>query len=95
MAQDAVASGRDDEYWVIPTAQRDPVKATKLARLMQDHGLEVRLRADKSAYLLPTRQPFVKFADEMLDPSVIRRCARSRGPASSRPTTWPRGPCRC
>jgi hypothetical protein len=67
MAQDAVASGRDDEFWIIPTAQRNPVKATKLARLMQDHGLEVRLKADRSAYLLPTRHPFVKFADEMLD----------------------------
>ena len=66
MAQDAVASGRDDEFWIIPTVQRNPVKATKLARLMQDHGLEVRMKDDKSAYLLPTRHPFVKFADEML-----------------------------
>lgn len=66
MAQDAVASGADDEYWVIPTTQRNPVKATKLARLMQDHGLELRMKADKSAYLIPTKQPFVKFADEML-----------------------------
>lgn len=67
MALDAVASGKDDEFWVIPIAQRNPVKATKLARLMQDHGLEVRMKADKSAYLIPTTHPFVKFADEMLD----------------------------
>ena len=65
MAQEAVAAGKPGEYWVIPAEQHDAVAAAKLAHLMREHGLEVMV-ARNGDFLVPTAQPYGKFATEML-----------------------------
>jgi hypothetical protein len=67
MAMHAVESAAAREYWRIPVEdQRDPIVAMKLARLMADHGVEVRVSEDKKLYLIPTAQPYGRFVDEMM-----------------------------
>jgi hypothetical protein len=67
MAGQAVRSADAATFWRIPAEdQRDPVTASRLAALMLEHGVEVRLSADKKNYLIATAQPYGRFADEML-----------------------------
>jgi hypothetical protein len=67
MSAEAVRTADPSEYWRIPLDdQRDPVVASRLAALMLEHGLEVKLAKDGKAFLLPTAQPYGRFADEML-----------------------------
>jgi zinc carboxypeptidase len=67
MANDAIKSADHDEYWRIPIeGQRDPVVATRLANLMLEHGVEMRLSGDKKSFLIATAQPYGRFADEMM-----------------------------
>src|SRR5262249_5717996 len=67
MADEAISTANANEYWRIPTDdQRDPIMAARLAALMLDHGVEVRMAADKRSFLIPTAQPYGRFADEML-----------------------------
>ena len=67
MAENAMATADPAEFWRIPIeGQRDPVTATRLAALMLEHGLDVRLAGDKKSFLIPTSQPYGRFADEML-----------------------------
>jgi hypothetical protein len=67
MAAQAVASGSPDEYYRIPRyGQRDPVAAARLADLMREHGVEVRLATDGQSFLIPTAQPYARFVAEML-----------------------------
>jgi hypothetical protein len=67
MALQAVQSADAREYWRIPVGeQRDPVTATRLAALMLEHGVEVRLSGDKRSFLIPTAQPYDRFVEEMM-----------------------------
>jgi hypothetical protein len=67
MAEEAVASAPADEAWRIPVEdQRDRFTAMELASLMLEHGVEVRLSADKKSFLIPTAQPYGRFVDEMM-----------------------------
>jgi Zinc carboxypeptidase len=67
MATHAVESADAAEYWRIPIDdQRDPVRATRLAALMIEHGAEVRLSGDKKSFLIGTAQPYGRFVDEMM-----------------------------
>ncbi|HEX7286580.1 MAG TPA: M14 family metallopeptidase [Candidatus Angelobacter sp.] len=67
MAAAAINSADPSEYWRIPMeGQRDPVVATRLAALMLEHGVEVRLAGDKKSFLIATAQPYGRFADEMM-----------------------------
>jgi hypothetical protein len=67
MAMHAVESADAQEYWRIPIdGQRDPITATRLAALMLEHGVEVRLSGDKKAFLIPTAQPYDRFVEEMM-----------------------------
>jgi hypothetical protein len=67
MANEAIHTADPSEFWRIPLDdQRDPVVASRLAALMLEHGLDVRLSKDGKNFLLPTAQPYGRFADEML-----------------------------
>src|SRR5215468_10582556 len=65
MATEAVTSADKDEFWRIPmTDQPDPMRASRLAALMLEHGVEV--KSDKSAFLIPLAQPYGRFVEEMM-----------------------------
>ena len=67
MANQAVQTADSNEAWRIPLQnQRDPVTASRLAALMLEHGVEVRLSADKKTFLIATAQPYGRFVEEML-----------------------------
>src|SRR5215831_12786935 len=51
MATQAVTSADASEFWRIPIEdQRDPITATRLAALMIEHGVEVKLSGDKRSF---------------------------------------------
>ena len=67
MAEHAVDSADPAQVWRIPMdGQRDPVTATRLAALMLEHGVEVKLSADKRSFLIPLAQPYGRFVEEMM-----------------------------
>jgi hypothetical protein len=67
MAMHAVDSADAAEFWRIPIDdQRDPIRATRLASLLAEHGVEVRLAGDKKSFLVPAGQPFSRFVEEMM-----------------------------
>jgi hypothetical protein len=66
MALQAIEAGKPDEFFRIPTEQRDPVTAARLAHLMREHNVEVSVAGDGKAFLIPTAQPYGKFVSEML-----------------------------
>jgi hypothetical protein len=67
MANQAMQTADASEYWRIPIDdQRDPITATRLAALMVEHGVEVKLAGDKKSFLIATAQPYGRFAEEML-----------------------------
>ena len=67
MAEEAIASAPRNEYWRIPIyEQRDPVAATRLAALLLEHGVEVRLASDRKQFLIAREQPYGRFVDEMM-----------------------------
>ena len=67
MANQAIQTANADEYWRIPLDdQRDPITATRLAALMMEHGVEVRLAGDKKSFLIATAQPYGRFVEEMM-----------------------------
>ena len=81
MAQHAVDSADAAACWRIPLdGQRDPVTAARLAALLLEHGVEVRLSADKKAFLIPLAQPYGRFVDEMMG---IQRYPEVRPAANS------------
>jgi hypothetical protein len=57
------AFGAGDAYR-IPAAQRDHPTALRLARLMEEHGVEVKV-ADNGDVWIPLAQPYGKFVNEM------------------------------
>jgi hypothetical protein len=67
MAEEAVASAPPNEAWRIPVEdQRDRFTAMRLVSLMLEHGVEVRLSADKKSFLIPSAQPYGRFVNEMM-----------------------------
>ena len=67
MATEAIKTADPTEFWKIPIQeQRDPIVATRLAALMIEHGVEVRLSGDKKSFLIARSQPYGRFVDEML-----------------------------
>src|SRR5258707_11164450 len=67
MAAEAIRSADHNEFWRIPVEdQRDAVVAARLAALMIEHGVEVRLSGDKKSFLIPTAQPYSRFVEEMM-----------------------------
>jgi zinc carboxypeptidase len=67
MASDAIKSAEHSEYWRIPIqGQRDPVMAIRLANLMLEHGVEVRVPEKDPSFLIPMAQPYGRFVDEMM-----------------------------
>jgi len=67
MASHAVESAGSAIVWRIPIEdQRDPVTATRLAALLLEHGVEVRLSADRKSFLVALAQPYGRFVEEML-----------------------------
>lgn len=67
MANEAIKTADANQYWSIPIeGQRDPITATRLAALMLEHGVEVRLADDKKSFLIATAQPYGRFVEEMM-----------------------------
>ena len=67
MAEEATASADKSEYWRIPLqGQRDPVVAIRLASLMLEHGVEVRVPDKDPGFLIPLAQPYGRFVEEMM-----------------------------
>ena len=67
MAGQAVQTADANQFWRIPIDdQRDPITATRLAALMLEHGVEVRLAGDKKSFLIATAQPYGRFVEEMM-----------------------------
>ena len=61
----AVAAFGANDAYRIPAAQRDHPTALRLARLMEEHGVEVRA-ADNGDVWIPLAQPYGRFVNEML-----------------------------
>ncbi|MGA2098492.1 MAG: M14 metallopeptidase family protein [Candidatus Acidiferrum sp.] len=67
MATQAIQTADPQVCWRIPIEdQRDPVVAARLAALLIEHGVEVRINSDAKLYLVPTAQPYGRFVDEMM-----------------------------
>jgi hypothetical protein len=66
MALEQVKAGRPDQYWRIPRSQYDSPTAAKLAFLLREHAIEVMVSADGKDFLVPTAQPYGKFAGTLL-----------------------------
>ena len=66
MAEQAIDSGVGGQWWTIPVDQHDPAAARHLVALMLEHGVEVRLSADRQTFLIPSRQPYDRFVEEMM-----------------------------
>ncbi|HXZ18958.1 MAG TPA: M14 metallopeptidase family protein [Candidatus Acidoferrales bacterium] len=81
MSKHAVESADSAEFWRIPIEdQSDPVRATRLAALLSEHGVEVHLSVDKKSFLVPLAQPYGRFVDEMMG---IQRYPEVRPAANS------------
>ncbi len=84
MAQTSIQAGDPALFYRLPTAQRDPVAAARLAHLMAENGAEVRVAKD-GAYLLPTAQPLGRFVKEMLEPQRYPETRPAAGVAPMAP----------
>jgi hypothetical protein len=65
-ARAAIATFGLREAYRIPADQRDPAQARRLAKLMQEHGVEVLASANGDVWI-PLAQPYGRFVREMLD----------------------------
>lgn len=89
MAREQIAAGQPDEYWRIPRDQRDPVAAARLAHLLDENGVDVLVTP--SEFLVPTAQPYGKFAAELLGTQRYPEVRTTPGGPILRPydvTTW-------
>jgi hypothetical protein len=64
-ARASIATFGSKDAWRIPAGQRDPATAARLAALMAEHNVEVRMAADGDVYI-PLAQPYGRFVNEML-----------------------------
>jgi hypothetical protein len=65
-AQAAIASFGPREAFRVPADQRDPAQAQRLAKLMQEHGVEVQAATNGDVWI-PLAQPYGNFVKEMLE----------------------------
>jgi len=65
-ARAAVAGFEPRQAFRIPSRQRDPAQALRLAGLLQQHGVEVELGHNGDIWV-PLAQPYGRFVEEMLD----------------------------
>lgn len=89
MAREQIAAGRADEFWRIARDQRDAVGAARLAHLLDENGVEVLVTP--SEFLVPTSQPYGKFATELLGTQRYPEVRTTAGGPILRPydvTTW-------
>lgn len=89
MAREQIAAGKPNEFWRIPRDQRDPVTAARLAHLLDDNAVQV--LATASAFLVPTAQPYGKYAGELLGTQRYPEVRLVPGGPILRPydvTTW-------
>jgi hypothetical protein len=63
-ARASIAAARPNEAYRIPIGQRDRATAILLAKLMADHGVEVREASNGDVYI-PLAQPYGRFVSEM------------------------------
>src|SRR5262245_37939001 len=63
-ARAAIATFAPTDAYRIPAAQRDHPAAMRLARLMDEHGVEVKA-ADSGDVWIPLAQPYGRFVEEM------------------------------
>ncbi len=68
-ARASIAAFRPDDAYRIPMGQgqRDPATALVLARIMGEHGVDVRSGPNGDAFI-PLAQPYGKFVREMMEP---------------------------
>ena len=66
-ARAAIAKASPKEAYRIPAAQRDAASALLLARLMAEHGVEVRAGKNGDVWI-PLAQPYGPFVKEMMEP---------------------------
>ena len=91
MAMNQVKAGNVNEYWQIPREQADSGTASKLAYLLRDHGIQVMVSADGKDFLVPTAQPYGKFANELLGTQRYPQVRVAQGQQPLRPydvTAW-------
>ena len=66
-ARDAMATFGPRDAYRIPAAQRDPAAAAQLARLMVEHGVDVRSGPGGDVFI-PLAQPYGRFVRELMEP---------------------------
>lgn len=66
-ARAAIASFAPTDAFRIPAAQRDPAGAARLAALLDEHGVELKLAPGGDVYV-PLAQPYGRFVNELLTP---------------------------
>lgn len=91
MAQHQVESGDPHVFWRIPREQYDSGEAAKLAYLLDEHAINVMVSADGKDFLVPTAQPYGKFAGELLGTQRYPQVRVAPGQPPLRPydiTAW-------
>ncbi len=66
-ASASIAAAGPREAYRIPAVQRDAPGALALARLMEEHGVEVKAAANGDLWI-PLAQPYGKFVSEVMEP---------------------------
>jgi len=91
MAREQIHDGQPGEFWRIRREQHDPITASKLAHLLDQHGVEVQVSADGSEFLIPAAQPYGRFVQELLGRQRYPKVRASQGGPILRPydiTAW-------
>jgi hypothetical protein len=91
MAMNQVNAGNVNEYWRIARDQSDSGTTARLAYLMRDHGVQVMVSGDGKDFLVPSAQPYGKFANEMLGTQRYPQVRVAQGQPPLRPydvTAW-------
>jgi hypothetical protein len=91
MAQHQIEAGNPNVFWRIPREQYDSGAAAKLAYLLREHAIEVMVSADGKDFLVPTAQPYGKFANELLGTQRYPLVRVAQGQPPLRPydvTAW-------
>ena len=66
-ARAAIATFAASDAFRIPSSQRDPATAARLAALLAEHGVELRSATNGDVYV-PLAQPYGRFVNELLTP---------------------------
>ena len=91
MALHQVQAGDSHVFWRIPRQQSDSGEAAKLAYLLRDHAIDVMVSVDARDFLVPTAQPYGKFANELLGKQRYPQVRVAPGQPPLRPydvTAW-------